>query len=275
MRIKVDTGELWSFYVSVANIKDQAAEECSEIDQMLKKSAEILQAKRKMLIQKLDELQSEEASLRRKLQNDEEENAAVKARLEQVQKEIEKLEQLCEEIQHAEKKLQVYEDLLQERMKGCSKAFCAGKRKISRYLSFVEQLDLENEISASTEGRENTNLEESSESQFLMTFRGKKFFCNDEELNMGENEQLNLARMDRGLPPIGADGLPVNLHHMQQSDRLGGIMELSESKHKSNHKTLHINTNDIPSGINRSSFESLKSAYWKKRATLYRRNHGL
>lgn len=275
MRIKVDTGELWSFYVSVANIKDQAAEECSEIDQMLKKSAEILEAKRKLLQQRLDELQSEEASLRRKIQNDEGENAAAKARLKEVQKQIEKIEQLCEQIYYAEKKIQSYEDLLQKRLKECSRSFCAGKRKINRYLSFVEQLDVEIESSAASEGRENISSEESTGNQFVMNFRGKTFYCNDDELDMGENAQLNLERMDRGLSPIGADGLPVNLHHMQQSDRLGGIMELSESKHKSNHKTLHINTNDIPSGINRSSFESLKRAYWKKRAFLYRRNHGL
>lgn len=242
MRIKVDTGELWSFYVSVANIKDQAAEECSEIDQMLKKSAEILEAKRKLLQQRLDELQSEEASLRRKIQNDEGENAAAKARLKEVQKQIEKIEQLCEQIYYAEKKIQSYEDLLQKRLKECSRSFCAGKRKINRYLSFVEQLDVEIESSAASEGRENISSEESTGNQFVMNFRGKTFYCNDDELDMGENAQLNLERMDRGLSPIGADGLPVNLHHMQQSDRLGGIMELSESKHKSNHKTLHIKT---------------------------------
>ena len=34
---------------------------------------------------------------------------------------------------------------------------------------------------------------------------------------------------------------------------------------------LHINTSDIPSGINRSSFQMLRSAYWKRRAQTLRK----
>lgn len=43
-------------------------------------------------------------------------------------------------------------------------------------------------------------------------------------------------------------------------------MELPVSVHNAGHKQLHINTSDIPSGINRSAFNVLKSAYWKRRA---------
>lgn len=36
--------------------------------------------------------------------------------------------------------------------------------------------------------------------------------------------------------------------------------------HDQHHKTIHINDNTIPSGIDRPGFESWKRGYWKARA---------
>lgn len=44
------------------------------------------------------------------------------------------------------------------------------------------------------------------------------------------------------------------------------IAELTESFHKTNTNTIHINPNTIPSGIDRSKFNTWKSNYWKNRA---------
>lgn len=65
--------------------------------------------------------------------------------------------------------------------------------------------------------------------------------------------KTNLELMQGGRAPIGADGKPVNLHHMLQSQD-GPIAEVTQSFHKDNHSTIHINDNSIPTGINRSEF---------------------
>ncbi|WP_430876402.1 HNH/ENDO VII family nuclease [Gilliamella sp. G0441] len=78
----------------------------------------------------------------------------------------------------------------------------------------------------------------------------------------------NLERMANGLAPIGSDGRSVNLHHMTQRQN-GPIAEVTQKFHKENHSTIHVNTNTIPSGINRNKFESWKKQYWKNRAANY------
>lgn len=78
-------------------------------------------------------------------------------------------------------------------------------------------------------------------------------------------ERTNLQRMQKGIAPIGPDGKSVNLHHMTQTND-SAIAELTESFHKTNTSTIHINPNTIPSGIDRSQFNTWKSNYWKNRA---------
>lgn len=46
-----------------------------------------------------------------------------------------------------------------------------------------------------------------------------------------------------------------------------GIAEMTQTFHKTNHKTIHINPNTIPSGIDRNQFNKWKSEYWKNRST--------
>jgi filamentous hemagglutinin len=71
--------------------------------------------------------------------------------------------------------------------------------------------------------------------------------------------------MEMGRAPIGKDGKSVNLHHMLQKQD-GPIAEVTQSFHKDNHATIHINDNSIPSGINRADFNKWRSNYWKNRA---------
>ena len=77
-------------------------------------------------------------------------------------------------------------------------------------------------------------------------------------------EGTNLQRMAAGRAPIGIDNKPVNLHHMLQNERTG-IAEMTQTFHKANHKTIHINPSTIPSGINRDQFETWRISYWKNR----------
>ncbi len=76
----------------------------------------------------------------------------------------------------------------------------------------------------------------------------------------------NLELMEAGRAPIGPDGQPINLHHMLQSND-GPIAEVTQTFHQQNSSTIHINSGtDIPSGINRSQFNSWRSSYWVNRA---------
>ncbi|HDK7166203.1 TPA: HNH/ENDO VII family nuclease [Clostridium botulinum] len=71
--------------------------------------------------------------------------------------------------------------------------------------------------------------------------------------------------VEQGLAPLGKDVKSVNLHHMTQTND-SAIVELTQSFHKANTTTIHINPNTIPSGINRNQFNSWKRSYWRNRA---------
>nr|WP_238786011.1 HNH/ENDO VII family nuclease [Gilliamella sp. ESL0254] len=77
--------------------------------------------------------------------------------------------------------------------------------------------------------------------------------------------KTNLQLMEQGRAPIGYDGKPINLHHMTQRQD-GPIAEVTQSFHKGNSNTIHINNNTIPSGIDRNKFNQWRSSYWINRA---------
>lgn len=75
----------------------------------------------------------------------------------------------------------------------------------------------------------------------------------------------NLERMRAGNAPIGTDGLPVEIHHLNQANE-GPVVEILGEFHDRHHRTIHINGHDIPSGIDRPGFDSWRSRYWRNRA---------
>jgi len=78
----------------------------------------------------------------------------------------------------------------------------------------------------------------------------------------------NLDRMTAGRAPLDSTGNPINLHHMTQSQH-GAIAEVNQNFHSKNHGVIHINPNTIPSGINRSQFDTWRGQYWRNRAATY------
>ena len=95
-----------------------------------------------------------------------------------------------------------------------------------------------------------------------------KVYQRDDLIDLGLTDakgRTNLELMARGNAPIGPDGRPVNLHHMLQQQN-EAIAELTETLHKRNHGTIHINPSSISSGINRDEFSKWKKGYWKERA---------
>ena len=141
-----------------------------------------------------------------------------------------------------------------------TKLLIKSKRILNAYLKMVE------EYNVMTRMRE-CGYSGTPGKYGVMQFRGTTFYCSGSAYAPTED---NLKRMEKGRAPIGYDGDPIELHHLIQSES-GSVVEISGSMHRENHKTLHINTSDIPSGINRSSFQMLRSAYWKRRAQTLRK----
>ncbi|UZQ51471.1 HNH/ENDO VII family nuclease [Clostridium kluyveri] len=75
----------------------------------------------------------------------------------------------------------------------------------------------------------------------------------------------NVERMASGRAPIGYDGKTINLHHLTQTQS-GSIAEVSQSFHQKNYSTIHINTGELPSGINRGVFDTWREDYWINKA---------
>lgn len=275
--VKADSADLWSLYLSISNIREMANEECTEIKKVLNSLSNRIQLKIQQIRQQISQLEGEASVLQRRINNSDEPSQADMQKLQAIKARIGQLEQFEVELRKTERKIPAYEEKLKNQNKSCISAFRKGKLKVSKYLRFIEQLDEEDAYNeyAKSEQVMASATSSSVSSYFKMTFRGITFYCNDELLCMDSNEEINLARMEKGLAPIGPDGRPVNLHHMQQSERYGAVLEISETKHKDNHHALHNNTPDIPSGINRSAFASLKSAFWKRRAAFYKKSRGL
>ncbi len=101
-----------------------------------------------------------------------------------------------------------------------------------------------------------------------INFKGHKVFQRNDLIDpnlVDERGRTNLERMQNGLAPLGPDGKPLNLHHMTQRND-GPIAEMAQTFHQKNSKTIHINPNTVPSGIDRKNFNKWRSQYWKARA---------
>ncbi|EEO9467265.1 hypothetical protein LG959_002831 [Listeria monocytogenes] len=101
-----------------------------------------------------------------------------------------------------------------------------------------------------------------------VVFKGTKVYQKDNIIDINKVDvkgRTNLQRMEKGLAPLGSDGNPINLHHMTQRE-ISSIAEVEQSFHQINSKTIHINPNSIPTGIDRKAFNKWRSDYWKERA---------
>ena len=99
-------------------------------------------------------------------------------------------------------------------------------------------------------------------------FKGNKVYQRDDLIDphfIDEKGLTNLQRMTAGRAPIGVDGKSIELHHMLQTNE-GAIAELTQTFHQQYKSVIHINTTDIPSGINRVKFDYWRQRYWIQRA---------
>ena len=128
--------------------------------------------------------------------------------------------------------------------------------------------ETESEINAVTQGSaESTTIER----QFWTNetvHDGVKVYQRNDIINQSQLDKMgrsNVERMEQGLAPLGPDGKSVNLHHLTQTNN-SSIAEVTQTFHQENTSVIHINPNTIPSGIDRSAFNSWRTSYWKYRA---------
>lgn len=82
----------------------------------------------------------------------------------------------------------------------------------------------------------------------------------------------NLQRMQKGLPPIGNDGKPIQLHHVLQKEA-GPMAEVREITHTEYHTILHGLIDKGNSFRNdpvlEKQYKNFRRKYWKWRAEQY------
>lgn len=259
--IKADTEGLWHLYTVIGNAREQAEQECIHMQKSLNALEERLHREQRDTEQKIDLCEGQIEQLLKSEKQD------CGVEINALQQEIQQLQIHILSIQRSTHTLLEYMDRLSAQEKENQYVFRAGQKKVNQYLSFLEIMVAADDMEQSAPAQ-NQALGQ----YYVMSFRGVNFYCNDSQIDIHQEDshgKNNLQRMQNGRPPMGKDGKPINLHHMQQSDRKGGMMELSKSTHEKNHRVLHVNTHDIPSGINRTDFEALKKAYWKKRAEMF------
>lgn len=82
----------------------------------------------------------------------------------------------------------------------------------------------------------------------------------------------NLERMQAGKPPIGVDGMAIQLHHVIQKEA-GPTVEIRETTHQEYYRTLHglvkNNQSFRNSPLLNKQYNNFRVAYWKWRAQEY------
>lgn len=98
-------------------------------------------------------------------------------------------------------------------------------------------------------------------------FRGTRVYQRDDLIDptrVDKRGRTSAERMAKGLPPIGSDGEPIQLHHTIQTND-SPLAEVTGTFHRTNNKVLHINPHTIPSGIDRPGFDGFRRGYWAQR----------
>jgi RHS repeat-associated protein len=76
----------------------------------------------------------------------------------------------------------------------------------------------------------------------------------------------DLNRMEKGKPPIGGDGKPVELHHPEGNPK-AQVQEMTQTEHRGagNYSKNHPEGNRQPSRIDRNEAARQRRQHWKKR----------
>ena len=259
--IKGSTAGLWTLYREIGNAQNYWIEDFDHTRKTLISLRNRLQEVKNRVNQMIAEYEQMLAELQESLSPENQSQIAA------FQKMIQQLEEHKTEICHSMASCEEYLIRLDKQEEKNKIVYRQAKQRVNQYLLFLEIV-----LAADQMERSDQEILVGTSKYRSMYFRGIQFYCNDDEIDIhlvDKKGRTNLQRMQEGKAPIGRDGRSINLHHMQQSDRYGSIIELSETTHQKGHKPLHVNTHDIPSGINRETFEVLKKAYWRTRAKMF------
>lgn len=259
-KLKSDTDELWNLFSELNISVDHLDEECERYERKLQSIGQRLREKLQKIESKIDGINGEIAALKSRKEDENTEDTL--ARIVSLQAQVSALEDQKWVIKRHLSCIPEYIEILEKEQSKYHYVFREGKKIINKYLKMVEITIAKKEMTDSQSSAV-------SGQYHAMNYRGTTFYCNDNNFDIDAVDsegRTNLQRMEAGIAPLGKDGQAVELHHMLQSEKIGGVIELTGSMHRKNHKALHINTNDIPSGIIRSNFNILRSAYWKRRA---------
>lgn len=266
-----DPALLWDLYSVISDARAEVSEGCQDMERTLEVLGDRIKKAQKAAVNTREDLNSQLKEIGRKKSIAEEEERSTRgleAEEDEIRTQLKALDEKETSLQTNRKETARYQEQFAAKKKECVNALRTGARKVNEYIKILERLLLEEDFKQYQASAGGSVPGDHGGQYRSMSFRGITFYCNDNEVDPQKTDgrgRTNLARMAQGLAPVGSDGLPVNLHHMQQS-ATGTVMELSATRHTQNHQQLHPNTSNIPSGINRSTFAVLKSAYWKRRA---------
>lgn len=263
--LKSNPDEIWNYFVSVNRNQEHIDQAIQEVYQAFSHLEDRLEKKGRVILDKLNDLEKRLQILNDELSRTEEKDRReqLQAEISAVRTEIAKWQEVYELLRRASRQIPEYLERIASERKSCVASFTRGRRVLNAYLKLTE-------VHAACEGFQECAAGSTPGRYGMMQYRGTTFYCDNEAFDpqaKDEKGRTNLERMACGIAPIGHDGQSVELHHLIQSES-GSIAEVSGSMHRGAHKALHINTSDIPSGINRPSFDVLRAAYWQKRAQL-------
>lgn len=257
--LKSNPDGIWEYYLSLNKNMGYLDDAMKDAERTFGSLKERMDKKQSFLQEKLDALEKELHILIERLNQAKngKEETELQVEIASVEKSIQGLQEKYTELMRMKRQMPEYFDAITYELNRCKEAFARGKRILNAYLKMVEVEQAKGEF-------QEYNHSMTSGKFGTMEYRGNIFYCNNGAFEVNSE---NMARMERGKAPLGHDGQSVELHHIEQTNK-GGIMEVEASQHRKGHKVLHINSGDMPSGIDRSGFNVLKAAYWKRRAEI-------
>ena len=263
--LKSEPEEIWNYYMLLNKVTEYVAEAVKAVRRNYDHLEDRIRREENEVCDRIQQLQTEQRNLEEQLRfvRNIEEVQEIRTRIDAVREKMLGLEDKNWRLIHTLQKAAVCMEDIGGLQKECEKCFSRAKKILNAYLKLVE-------VERVCEGFKEYKGNAPSGQYGVMQFRGITFYCNNNAFDpdgVDPEGRTNIQRMEQGRAPLGYNGQPVELHHMIQSEK-GGIVEVSSDKHREGHRTLHINTSDIPSGISRTSFDVLRVAYWKKRAEL-------
>ena len=230
-----DPALLWDLYSVISDARAEVSEGCQDMERTLEVLGDRIKKAQKAAVSTREDLNSQLKEIGRKKSIAEEEERSTRgleAEEDEIRTQLKALDEKETALQTNRKETARYQEQFAAKKKECVNALRTGARKVNEYIKILERLLLEEDFKQYQASAGGSVPGDHGGQYRSMSFRGITFYCNDNEVDPQKTDgrgRTNLARMAQGLAPVGSDGLPVNLHHMQQS-ATGTVMELSATR---------------------------------------------